>query len=172
MSDRETLFEELLGAWKTCRDLTVAELGNIPADRLDHRPAPESRSVGELIVHIVDAGLAFAGESARTDGDLTRKPPDQLYAEYASGGKPTDGHAALMKLLQSSGAEIEKTLRSVGPGAMLDAMPGIFGQPVTRFAVLHFAVEHESYHRGQIAVYARTMGLIPALTQMLQGTSG
>ncbi len=51
---------------------------------------------------------------------------------------------------------------------MLGTLTGIFGQRVTRFAMLHFAIEHESYHRGQIAVCARELGRVPALTRILQ----
>lgn len=171
MPDHQTLVEELLGAWKTGRGLTVAEFQNIPGDQLDHRPAPGTRSVGELIVHIIDAGIALAGEIIRPDGDLTRKSPDDLYAEYATGAKPADGQEALVALLQSSGAEVEEKLRAAGPDLMLKTMPGIFGQPVTRFAAFDFAVQHEWYHRGQIAVYARTLGRVPALTQMLHGSA-
>lgn len=170
MSDYNTLLDEALGAWKTSRDLTVAEFQNIPAEELDRRPAPGVRTVGELVVHIIDAGRALAGEVVRADGDLTRKPPDDLYAEYATGAKPSDGQAALVGLLRSSMADIEQQLRSVGADFVLGTMPNVFGQPATRFASLHFAVEHESYHRGQLTVYARTLGHVPALTQMLHGS--
>jgi uncharacterized damage-inducible protein DinB len=30
-------------------------------------------------------------------------------------------------------------------------------------------VAHESYHRGQIALYVRQMGRVPALTQRISG---
>ncbi len=169
MSDHRTLFEEALGGWKVCRDLTIAELENIPGDRLDYRPAPESRTLAELVLHIADSGRAFAGEVSRANGDFTRVPPPVLYAEYATGAAPDAGREALVALLRDSGAENERLLRAAGADHMLGTMTGIFGQSVTRFAMLHFAIEHESYHRGQIAVYARELGRVPALTQMLGG---
>ncbi|MGH7552626.1 MAG: DinB family protein [Longimicrobiales bacterium] len=43
------------------------------------------------------------------------------------------------------------------------------GQPGTRLAWLYHAIEHESYHRGQIALYARFLGLVPALTRQILG---
>lgn len=171
MSDHGTLFEEALGAWKTCRGITVAELDNIPPDKLDYRPAPESRSLAELVIHIIDSGRAFAGEVARPDGDLTRKPPPELYAEYASGATTADGKAALIERLRATGDEMDRLLRAAGADHMLGVIQGIFGQPVTRFAMLHFAIEHESYHRGQLAVCAREMGRVPALTQMLEASA-
>jgi uncharacterized damage-inducible protein DinB len=35
---------------------------------------------------------------------------------------------------------------------------------------MHHGVSHEEYHRGQLAMYARAMGLVPALTQLIQAS--
>ena len=38
----------------------------------------------------------------------------------------------------------------------------------SRITGIWFAAAHEMYHRGQLATYARGMGLVPAMTQRLQ----
>jgi uncharacterized damage-inducible protein DinB len=38
---------------------------------------------------------------------------------------------------------------------------------VSKFDFLNFAVAHEMYHRGQLTVYERLLGVEPALTQQL-----
>ncbi|MBI4519359.1 MAG: hypothetical protein HY701_00860, partial [Gemmatimonadetes bacterium] len=43
------------------------------------------------------------------------------------------------------------------------------GVPATRLTWMHHGIGHEEYHRGQLALYARLMGRVPALTQLIQG---
>ena len=39
----------------------------------------------------------------------------------------------------------------------------------TRLAWMNHGIAHEEYHRGQIALYARLLGRVPALTQKILG---
>jgi uncharacterized damage-inducible protein DinB len=34
---------------------------------------------------------------------------------------------------------------------------------------MHHGISHEEYHRGQLALYARLFGEVPALTKAIQG---
>jgi uncharacterized damage-inducible protein DinB len=34
---------------------------------------------------------------------------------------------------------------------------------------MNHGISHEEYHRGQLAVYARLVGRVPALTKRIQG---
>jgi uncharacterized damage-inducible protein DinB len=42
----------------------------------------------------------------------------------------------------------------------------------SRLTYVFYASGHEEYHRGQLATYARSMGLVPALTQKIRARSG
>ena len=39
------------------------------------------------------------------------------------------------------------------------------GKEITKFDFLNFGIAHEMYHRGQLTVYERLLGVEPALTQ-------
>ncbi len=39
----------------------------------------------------------------------------------------------------------------------------------SRLTYVFYAASHEDYHRGQLATYARSLGLVPALTQQIHG---
>ena len=39
----------------------------------------------------------------------------------------------------------------------------------TRLAWMHQGISHEEYHRGQLALFARLMGKVPALTRLIHG---
>ena len=43
------------------------------------------------------------------------------------------------------------------------------GEPASRLTWLNHAIAHEEYHRGQLALYARLLGRVPALTKLIEG---
>ena len=45
------------------------------------------------------------------------------------------------------------------------------GSKWTRMQWFFHAMTEEMYHRGQIVTYARLMGLVPALTQMIEASA-
>ena len=52
---------------------------------------------------------------------------------------------------------------------MLQSILQFNGVPATRLSWMSHGVAHEEYHRGQIALCARLLGLVPALTPLIQG---
>jgi uncharacterized damage-inducible protein DinB len=57
----------------------------------------------------------------------------------------------------------------VGELFLLQAIRRFDGLPGTRLAWLWHAIDHESYHRGQLAIFIRVMGGVPALTKQIYG---
>ena len=62
-----------------------------------------------------------------------------------------------------------KKFRQVGELHMLQLIERFDGARGTRLAWLHHGIAQEMYHRGQLTLYARLMGLVPALTKRIQG---
>ncbi len=54
---------------------------------------------------------------------------------------------------------------------MLQFIIQFSGEPATRLSWLHHGIAHEEYHRGQLALYARLLGKVPALTQKIMGAA-
>ena len=52
---------------------------------------------------------------------------------------------------------------------MLQSIRRFDGKTGTRFAWLNHGISHEEYHRGQLALYARLLGRVPALTRRIEG---
>ena len=52
---------------------------------------------------------------------------------------------------------------------MLQFIRRFDGKMGTRLAWMNHGVAHEEYHRGQIALSARLLGRVPALTQQILG---
>ena len=163
--------DETLTAWTYARDGVVAEFENIPADRFGFRPAPESRTVAELARHIIESGLMAAGELARPDGDFTRQSYTAFIKEYAGTRARITGKEALLTLLRETFGESLVRLRGAGEPLLLSSIRQFNGAPAPRLIWLHHAIAHEEYHRGQAALYARLLGLTPALTRLISGES-
>lgn len=165
------LLEEALDAWEHARKGVLDEAENIPRERWDFRPDDEARSVRELLRHILESGLLMVGELTREEGDFRRQSHPEFIEEY-SGHLPDEMEPDdLLDTLRMSFAEGAAAFRGVGELHMLQYIRRFDGNPGTRLAWMNHGIAHEEYHRGQLALYARTMGLVPALTQRIQEAS-
>jgi uncharacterized damage-inducible protein DinB len=166
-----SLLDEAVELWTFARDGVIAEAEVVPADRFDWRPTDKSRSVAELILHIVEAGLMGAGELTRADGDFLRVPYPEIVAEHVGDISNVSGRDALIDLLHTSFETGRSKFEEAGELAMLQSIRRFDGVRGTRLAWLYHMVDHESYHRGQLALYVRQLGRVPALTQAILGES-
>jgi uncharacterized damage-inducible protein DinB len=164
-----TLLDEALEAWEDARNGVIDEVQNVPADQFDFRPADGTRSVTELVVHIMEVPLMMVGELTRPDTNLKRWPWQKMLSHYA-------GHVRNLRTKRELIAALKRTLkegtakfREAGELHMLGRIERFDGELGTRLAWLHHGIAHEMYHRGQLAVYQRLMGLTPALTQRIGG---
>ncbi len=60
-------------------------------------------------------------------------------------------------------------IRRAGEALMLQPIVQFNGEPAARLSWMSHGVAHEEYHRGQLCVYARMLGLVPALTKLIHG---
>jgi uncharacterized damage-inducible protein DinB len=167
MTPYKSLVEEALEAWAYTRQGAIAELKNIPEKNFDFRPTEQNRSVAELAHHIIESGLMMSGELTRADGDFQRKSYPEFLNEYAGHIKPTNSKKNLLALLKSTHQKGEKKFRAAGELMMLQYITRFDGLKGTRLAWMNHGISHEEYHRGQLALYARLLGRVPALTQLI-----
>jgi uncharacterized damage-inducible protein DinB len=169
MAQFDSLLEETLEAWSDARRGLIDEVENIPEDRFGFRPTPEVKSVAELVQHILEVAMMMTGELTRTDTDFRRAPWPELLDMYSAPVKDAGNKAALLELLRSSFNEAERRFREVGELHMLQFIVRFDGEQGTRLAWLHHGIEQEMYHRGQLVLYERLLGIEPALTRRIRG---
>jgi uncharacterized damage-inducible protein DinB len=162
------MLEETLEAWSDVRQGLIEELENIPDDRFDFRPTPETRSVAELAQHILEVALMMTGELARPDTDFRRAPWPELLDFYAAHVKQATSKRQLIGLLEDSFREAEQKFLEAGELHMLQLIERFDGEQGTRLAWLNHGIAQEMYHRGQIVTYQRLMGIEPALTRRIR----
>ncbi len=159
--------ETLLGLWKNARSGFITEVERVPEDKFTFKPAPETRTVAELIQHVVGAQKFFVGETCRPDTNLGRRPFSEHTKAYGEGVDGIDDKAQLVEITRTSMDEAEKAIRSNADG-LNEMMTGLDGKPMPKIAFLLFGMSHEMYHRGQFTVYERLLNVEPALTEMFR----
>ncbi len=164
-----SLLDEALEAWEYTRAGVIDEIGNLSEADLAFRPHAKSRTAAEIAIHIVESGLLMAGELSRPDGNFGRKPYVQLMKEHAGGVAPAAKKAKIVALLKRTHADGDRKIRAAGELSMLQLITRFDGERGTRLAWMNHGIAHEDYHRGQIALYARLVGRVPALTQLIYG---
>jgi uncharacterized damage-inducible protein DinB len=163
------LLDEALEAWEDARAGVVDEARNFPAGRWDFRPAPEAKSVQEMVVHVLEVAMMMTGELTRPDTDFRRAPWPKLLKKYAGPAYKAKTRGELLRLLKTQLSDGVKEFRATGEIHMLQTIERFDGSPGTRLAWLYHGVAQEMYHRGQLATYARLAGLEPALTRRIRG---
>jgi uncharacterized damage-inducible protein DinB len=156
--------EEFLSQWNDAREGLIKEVERMPEDKLDFRAADEARSVLDLLYHVIESERMLVDETCRDDSDLRRlftRPPDFEVRAVTT----KDGLIALLR--SSIAASREKILR-FGDEKIELLMTGLGGKQVTKAAMLQFMLSHEMYHRGQLTVYQRLLGIEPALTEQFR----
>jgi uncharacterized damage-inducible protein DinB len=171
MDQPSTLLEEALESWEDARLGFVDEVRNIPAAHWDYRPTPGVKSVRELVVHILEVAMMMTGELTRDDTNFRRKPWPKLLKMHAGPAYSAKTRGELLRLLKSQHREGQKKFRAAGELHMLQHIKRFDGNNGTRLAWLLHGVAQEMYHRGQVTVYARLLGIEPALTKRIRGSS-
>lgn len=158
--------DRLVENWTEVRAGLTKEASQIPAGQFSFRPTPETRSVAELLQHIVESQKMLVGEVCRSETNLMRQSFAAHIREYAPEVAGIGDKNGLLELLRSSMDTSEASIRGQGD-SLQQTMRRFDGKEISKHEFLVFAVAHEMYHRGQLTVYERLLGIEPVLTQQL-----
>lgn len=151
--------DEAIAMWETFRAGVIAELENIPEESWGFRPEKDARSVLELGQHVAQMAEAFAAELCG---------PEPVFMSVAGKSREVQVGNSKRELIDYMKAKhFAGTLRGCSDAIANGEMKS-FGKMASRLTGLWFAISHEAYHRGQLATYARALGLVPAMTQQMQ----
>lgn len=129
------------------------------------------RSIAELLQHLVESQKFLVGEACRPDTNLMRKSFTENIRDYAPDVRTVTDKEGILKLLETAMEDAEKLLREHAD-EMKNTMKRFDGKEMTKLAFMSFAIAHEMYHRGQLTVYERLLGIEPMLTQRFRKAFG
>ena len=163
--------DPIIGGWREVRAGLIDEAAQIPADQFSFRAAEGMRSVAELLQHLVESQKFLVGEACRPDTNLLRKSFAENIKDYAPDVRNANDKEAIIAMLQTAMDDCEKQLREHAD-EMKNTMKRFDGKEMTKLGFMSFAIAHEMYHRGQLTVYVRLLGIEPMLTQKFRKAFG
>ncbi len=162
----KTLLDEVLDDWYEIRRGLIKEIQNIPLSRFNSFHATlETRSVMELVQHVLEVAIMVTEESLRDDANFQRATFSQLIYIYAPNINRADTQEKLINLLVDQYKDADQRFRERGELFMFQLVPSLNGGKLSRFSMLRYALQHEMHHRGQLTVYERLLGLEPFATK-------
>jgi uncharacterized damage-inducible protein DinB len=162
---------EMAASLRTVRANTMKIAEEIPEDQYSFRPTPESRTIGQLLVHVA-VGPAYQLHIHRSGiADLRLVDfPQLMQAAAAEEARPRT-KADIIELLLSRGEEFASYLESLTDEFLAEPVampPGAQPPAKSRFEMLLSPKEHEMHHRGQLMLIERMIGIVPHLTRALR----
>jgi len=163
--------KDLAAAFRTVRANTVKIAEEIPENKYDFRPAPDTRTVGGTLTHIALAtGFQHHVQSNKVTDLKTVNFPELFQKMVADESKPRT-KAEIIALLRSNGDEFASFLQGLSDSFLAEHVampPGAEPGSKTRFEMLLSPKEHEMHHRGQLMTMQRMIGQVPHLTRQMQ----
>lgn len=169
---------ELARSFRVVRKNLLSIAEEIPEDKYDFRPVPESRSVREILAHVaVLSKGSYHGHAVKKittyvgiDFQALIRSRLEEQAQLSTMSKPD-----LIDLLRKDGEAWGTYLDSVPDSELAQVIP--FDPPAeppakSRFEMLLGVKEHEMHHRAQLMVFQRLLGLVPHLTRNRQALMG
>jgi uncharacterized damage-inducible protein DinB len=139
------LSSELKANYNNIKNNVLRGAEKMPEENYTFKPAPESRTFGEVVTHIatVQAALCASakGETKQLDGTKTSK-------------------ADAVALLKESVDYCDPIYNAMTDETGLE-MGKMFGRDRTKFGILDFNVIHDNEMYGTMAVYLRAKGVVP-----------
>lgn len=165
--------KELADSFRTVRKNTVTIAEEIDEKNYNFRPAPESRTVAQLLVHLATSSTKMQHQIHGVERRKTLEGfdfPAAMTRIQAEEQKPRT-KAQIVALLHEDGESFAKWLQGLSDEFLGErvSMPA-GGAPVgkTRFEMILGTKEHEMHHRGQLMVIERILGMVPHLTRERQ----
>lgn len=163
--------DAIIGSWREVRAGLIDEASQIPADKFNFRAAEGMRSVAELLQHLAESQKFLVGEAVRPDTNLMRKSFAENIKDYAPDVRSVNDKDGILNLLNTAMDDTEKLLREHSD-EMKNTMKRFDGKEMSKLGFMSFAIAHEMYHRGQLTVYERLLGIEPKLTQRFRKAFG
>jgi uncharacterized damage-inducible protein DinB len=163
--------KELADAFRTVRKNTIQIAKDIPEDKYDFKPSPDSRSIKQTLAHIA----TITTFPTMLHGE--RVPIEKIdFMEYMKKVGEEEAKlqtkAQILAKLSDAGEEFAKMLEGLSDekffAEQIVFRAGATPPSRTRFDLLLAAKEHEMHHRAQLMVMERMIGIVPHLTREAQ----
>ncbi len=164
--------KELAESFRTVRKNTVVIAQEIPEEKYAFRPAPDTRSVGELLTHLA-LSHRFQYQIHATEHRTTLVGFDfpSLLKRFVAEEKEPRAKDQILDMLRTSGEQWAGFLQGLTEDFLAEQVhmpPGMTPPAKSRFEMVLSVKEHEMHHRGQLMLIERLVGIVPHMTREMQ----
>ena len=163
--------KELAAAFRTVRNNTIQIAEDIPEDKYDFKPSPDSRSIGQTLVHMAVATMFPTIVHGGKMTDMNKLDFQEFFGKITAEESKPRTKAEIIAKLKADGDAFAALLESASDSFLAEVLqmrPGGDPPARTRFDMLLSAKEHEMHHRGQLMTMQRMIGVVPHLTRLMQ----
>ena len=163
--------KDLADAFRTVRKNTIQIAEEIPEDKYDFKPSPESRSVAQTLAHLAVSPQFQMHVHTNKVTDMKTVNFGELFQRFNAAETQPRTKAELIADLKEEGDKFASFLETVDDAFLAERVslpPGAQPPNKTRFEMILGAKEHEMHHRGQLMLVQRMIGQVPHLTRQMQ----
>jgi len=164
--------KELAESFRTVRKNTITIAEELPEEQYSFRPAPTTRTVGELLTHISMAyTFQFQIHAHEHRTSLEGFDFPSLMQRLVAEEKISRTKDQILEMLRSSGEKWAGWLEGLTDGFLgerVEMRAGMTPAAKSRFEMILSVKEHEMHHRGQLMLIERMVGVVPHLTREMQ----
>ena len=161
--------KELAESFRTVRKNTITIAQDIPEEKYNFRPAPNTRTVGELLAHISLAyNFQYQVHGQEHRSSLEGFDFSSLMQRLVAEEKVQRSKDRTIEVLQSSGEKWANWLEGLTDSFLGERVEMAAGMTRSRFEMILSVKEHEMHHRGQLMLIERMVGVVPHLTREMQ----
>ena len=154
---RTGLMGDLIRDVNDLQDKLTSLAKELPADKYSWRPTADTRSVGEVMLHVA-ADNYFIPAELGVKPDAATRITD--YPSTIAYEKQKLSRDEILAQVDKSFAHLVKAMADT-PDAKLDETVPFFGQQMSRRRVWILTVTHLHEHLGQMITYARSNSVVP-----------
>jgi uncharacterized damage-inducible protein DinB len=163
--------KDLASSFRTVRKNTLTIAQDIPEEKYGFRPAPDTRSVGELLAHI-SLSYSFQHQIHAQERRTSMAGFDfpALMQRLNAEEKAARTKEQTLELLRTSGEKWAGWLDTLPDDFLAEQVampPGGTPPSKSRFEMILSVKEHEMHHRGQLMLIERIIGIVPHLTRAM-----
>jgi uncharacterized damage-inducible protein DinB len=164
--------KELAESFRTVRKNTLVIAQDLPEEKYGFRPAPDTRSVAELLAHVALAhNFQYQIHAVERRTTLVGFDFPSIMRRLASEEKEPRSKEQILDMLRFSGEKWAGFLDGLPTDFLAQQvqMPqGMTPLAKSRFEMLLSVKEHEMHHRGQLMLIERLVGIVPHMTREMQ----
>lgn len=162
--------KDLAAAFRRVRGNTLRMAHDIPEDKYDFTPAPETRSVARLFAHIATIPMIQMHIHQHRIDSLANVDFMALIQPMMAIETQPRTKADAIALLESEGERFASYLEGLSDEFLAERVetPGDSVDTKSRLELLLSPKEHEMHHRGQLMLIQRMLGVVPHLTRQMQ----